>query len=215
MLWLLALALRTRLSRPRLSLAAAGADFDRSAFDQTRQVTAVVVEAERCSAAIKQLQPHMLQLRGVPAVQHDGSRRVVLLEFDPEELPPTVEAAVRGVGGEVRSHAVTVGYEQLTAAEALRKLLPAGMEVPSAFEQVGHVAHVNLRDEQLPYKQVIGTVLLEKNAPRVRSVVNKVAPPTPTQTLPLNLTLALTLPLAPTLALSLSLSLSPSLALTR
>ena len=78
------------------------------------------------------------------------------------------------MGGEVRSQTVTVGYEQLTAVEALRKLLPAGMEVPSSFEQVGHVAHVNLRDEQLPYKQLIGAVLLEKNAPRVRSVVNKV-----------------------------------------
>ena len=179
MLWLLPLAaaLRTRLSRPRLSLAAGGGDFDRSAFEQTRQVTAVVVEPERCSAAMKLLQPHMLQLRGVQPVQHDGARRVVLLEFDPEELPPSVEAAVRGVGGEVRSQAVTVGYEQLTAVEALRKLLPAGMEVPSSFEQVGHVAHVNLREEQLPYKQLIGAVLLEKNAPRVRSVVNKVDAP--------------------------------------
>ena len=179
MIWLLALAaaLRSRLSCPRLSLAASGGDFDRSAFEQTRQVTAVVVEPERCSAAMKLLQPHMLQLRGVQPVQHDGTRRVVLLEFDPEELPPTVEAAVRGVGGEVRSQTVTVGYEQLTAVEALRKLLPAGMEVPSSFEQVGHVAHVNLREEQLPYKQLIGAVLLEKNAPRVRSVVNKVDAP--------------------------------------
>ena len=179
MLWLLPLAaaLRTRLSRPRLSLAAGGGDFDRSAFAQTRQVTAVVVEPECCSAAMKLLQPHMLQLRGVQPVQHDGARRVVLLDFDPEQLPPTVEAAVRGVGGEVRSQTVTVGYEQLTAVEALRKLLPAGMEVPSSFEQVGHVAHVNLREEQLPYKQLIGAVLLEKNAPRVRSVVNKVGAP--------------------------------------
>ena len=176
-MWLLpfAPALRTRLSCPRLSLAAAsGGSFDRSAFEQTRQVTAVVVEPERCSAAMKLLQPHMLQLRGVQPVQQDGARRVVLLEFEPELLPPTVEAAVRGMGGEVRSQTVTVGYEQLTAVEALRKLLPAGMEVPSSFEQVGHVAHVNLRDEQLPYKQLIGAVLLEKNAPRVRSVVNKV-----------------------------------------
>ena len=55
----------------------------------------------------------------------------------------------------------------------LRRLLPEGMEVPGAFEQVGRSTHVNLRDEHLPFKEVIGRVL-DKNAPRIRSVVNKV-----------------------------------------
>jgi tRNA G37 N-methylase Trm5 len=39
----------------------------------------------------------------------------------------------------------------------LREVLPPGTEVPSSFETIGHVAHVNLRDEVLPYKKVIGT----------------------------------------------------------
>ena len=30
------------------------------------------------------------------------------------------------------------------------------MEIPSAFETVGHIAHLNLREEQLPFKKVIG-----------------------------------------------------------
>ena len=34
--------------------------------------------------------------------------------------------------------------------------------------------HLRLRDEQLPFKEVIGRVLLEKNSPRIRTVVNKV-----------------------------------------
>ena len=34
---------------------------------------------------------------------------------------------------------------------------------------------VNLREEQLPHKRLIGQVLLDKNAPRVRTVVNKLA----------------------------------------
>lgn len=51
-------------------------------------------------------------------------------------------------------------------------MLPVGIEVPSAFETVGHIAHLNLREEALPYKQLIGRVILDKN-PKLRTVVNK------------------------------------------
>ncbi len=55
-----------------------------------------------------------------------------------------------------------------------QKLLPEGCEVPTSFESVGHIAHLNLRDELLPYKHVIGQVLLDKNS-SIRTVVNKVS----------------------------------------
>lgn len=47
------------------------------------------------------------------------------------------------------------------------------IELPSSFESVGHIAHLNLRDELLPHKQLIAQVLLDKN-PSIRTVVNKV-----------------------------------------
>ena len=53
-----------------------------------------------------------------------------------------------------------------------QRLLPEGCEVPSSYECVGHIAHVNLRDELLPYKHIIGQVLLDKNC-ALRTVVNK------------------------------------------
>ena len=56
----------------------------------------------------------------------------------------------------------------------LQTLLPASVDVPTSFETVGHVAHLNLRDEALPYRHLIGRVLLEKNAGRIRTVLNKV-----------------------------------------
>ncbi len=55
----------------------------------------------------------------------------------------------------------------------MKKLLPSEIsEIPTAYEQVGHLAHLNLRDEVLPYKHTIGQVILDKN-PNLRTVVNK------------------------------------------
>lgn len=54
-------------------------------------------------------------------------------------------------------------------------LLPPGLDVPCSFETVGHIAHLNLRDELLPHKLVIGRVLLDKNT-RLKTVLNKACP---------------------------------------
>jgi tRNA (guanine37-N1)-methyltransferase len=70
-------------------------------------------------------------------------------------------------------HLITVGYADWTVDEVLKQLLPVE-EVPSAFEIIGHLAHINLREELLPYKYLIGKVLLDKNAPRIKTVVNKI-----------------------------------------
>ncbi|MCL7037554.1 hypothetical protein MKW94_006532, partial [Papaver nudicaule] len=58
--------------------------------------------------------------------------------------------------------------------EILEALLPEGAVVPSSFETVGHIAHLNLRDEHLPYKKLIAQVVLDKNRPKIQTVVNKV-----------------------------------------
>jgi tRNA G37 N-methylase Trm5 len=60
-----------------------------------------------------------------------------------------------------------------TPLPTLQKLLPEGVEVPTSFESIGHIAHLNLRPEQLPHKALIGQVIMDKN-PTIRTVVNKV-----------------------------------------
>ncbi|XAR56604.1 tRNA (guanine(37)-N(1))-methyltransferase [Bertholletia excelsa] len=58
--------------------------------------------------------------------------------------------------------------------EILEALLPKDVIIPSAYEVVGHIAHLNLRDEHLPYKKVIAKVVLDKNKPKIQTIVNKV-----------------------------------------
>eukprot|EP00256_Glycine_max_P057648 XP_014625522.1 tRNA (guanine(37)-N1)-methyltransferase 2-like isoform X3 [Glycine max] len=56
----------------------------------------------------------------------------------------------------------------------LKQILPTGVEVPSSFETIGQIAHLNLHDELLPYKDVIAKVIYDKNYPRIKTIVNKV-----------------------------------------
>lgn len=84
--------------------------------------------------------------------------------------------------------------------QVLEALLPEGVIIPTGFETVGHIAHLNLRDEHLPYKKLIAKVyvihdmllssitlsmflpsntqfelqvVLDKNKPKIQTVVNK------------------------------------------
>ncbi|RYR72391.1 hypothetical protein Ahy_A02g006602 [Arachis hypogaea] len=56
----------------------------------------------------------------------------------------------------------------------LEVLLPDGVVGPSAFETVGHIAHLNLREEHFPYKTLIAKDVLDKNKPKIQTVVNKI-----------------------------------------
>ncbi|KAF2481427.1 Met-10+ like-protein-domain-containing protein [Neohortaea acidophila] len=66
-------------------------------------------------------------------------------------------------------------YTYWTYHDVISSILPleAQDEIPSGFAQVGHVAHLNLREEYLPYKHLIAEILMDKN-PSVRTVINKI-----------------------------------------
>jgi hypothetical protein len=69
---------------------------------------------------------------------------------------------------------VTLGYEDLSYVEVMKKILPESVTPPTSYETIGTLAHLNLRANQLPYKKIIGKVLLEKNK-GLKTVVNKVS----------------------------------------
>ena len=70
-----------------------------------------------------------------------------------------------------------LSYNILTVDQVLTRILPTNQkinEIPSSFEIAGHIAHVNLRTESLPYKYLIGKAILDKNSKTIKLVVNKI-----------------------------------------
>ncbi|KAF9429415.1 tRNA(m(1)G37)methyltransferase [Entomortierella beljakovae] len=91
-----------------------------------------------------------------------------------EGASETTKAYIKEKSLDVTTTEFSVGYDYWTADEILRAILPEEIidEAPSSFTTVGHIAHMNLKDEYLPYKQMIGEIIMDKN-PNLRTVVNK------------------------------------------
>lgn len=75
----------------------------------------------------------------------------------------------------LQPHKLEIDYSFWRADQILGAVLPEDLldDIPSGFTQTGHIAHVNLRKEFKPYKNLIGQVILDKN-PSIKTVVDKV-----------------------------------------
>jgi tRNA (guanine37-N1)-methyltransferase len=100
----------------------------------------------------------------------DGAEREV-----PWPYSPIVAELVREELISIIPYNLHLDYKHWTYHDIMTSILPASeqSEVPSGFSQVGHVAHLNLRKQYLPYKDLIPEILLDKN-PSVRTVINKI-----------------------------------------
>ncbi|KFP23934.1 tRNA (guanine(37)-N1)-methyltransferase, partial [Colius striatus] len=153
---------------------------DREAFKRTIVVPVLKVKKETVNALLKSLKHVVLQRPGLKRVVEDAEgedSRLVLL--DPHKVPEfslgECEQEVLkqlNVHPEVSKYNLELTYENFKSEEILRAVLPEGQEVTSGFSRVGHIAHLNLRDHQLPYRHLIGQVIIDKN-PGITCAVNK------------------------------------------
>lgn len=141
---------------------------DKDAFKQTIAVPALRVPTGVLNKVIKSLKKSTIQRPGVPRVVQDTEQssdfRLVLLDphrvsskssFSESEAEALRSFSVRE---ELQYYELQLTYDNLKSEEVLEAVLPQGQDVTSGFSRVGHIAHMNLRDHQLPYKNLIGKI---------------------------------------------------------
>ncbi|CAG0914195.1 unnamed protein product [Notodromas monacha] len=153
---------------------------DREKFVKDVVIPHFITEKSSVSKAISLLKPLFLKLRNfkpvTEAVCDSPGKEQKKIFLDPKKFDACTDirqrinaADVRGVFGE---SIVRLTYSNWNKDEILKAVLPTGMEHISSFSSIGHIVHVNLRDDLLPYKLLIGEVLLDQVV-NARSVVNK------------------------------------------
>ncbi|KAK9466917.1 Met-10+ like-protein-domain-containing protein [Lipomyces arxii] len=128
----------------------------------------------------KQFGDDLLQLHAVSNIVKPKNGNVLLLlrpgieSLESEVMSDGLREYLKQRQVKIMPYTLELGYDYWRADEVLGAILPENLlnEIPSGFTMTGHIAHMNLRDEYLPYKYLIGQLILDKN-PKVKTVVNK------------------------------------------
>ena len=146
-------------------------------FRKTVRVPALQTTRDKVSALLREWKTNTLDSLCVKRVwdvtpPEEGAKQLVAILLKPDfKLSPAEEKSLTEET-QLTERELHLEFSSWPIRALLAAILPESLVVPSAYEAAGHIAHVNLRDEQLPYKQVIGEVLLEKLA-QIKTVVNK------------------------------------------
>lgn len=161
---------------------------DRSFFKQTITTSALTIlnprDIQKVRAKVASSRD-LLSATTIKPVLNDetvsGAKCILLRPHVKAEDPSTWQNQWASLVDEgivrIRPYELTLTYDDWTMGEILDAILPElsrdDEQNPAGFAQVGHVAHLNLREQFLPYKHLIGQVLLDKN-PQVKTVINKI-----------------------------------------
>lgn len=160
---------------------------DRSFFKQIVEISAITIFDAR---NIQPTRTKLLSSRDLlatttikPVIDDEttpGAKCILLRPHvkasDPSTWSEKWSQIVKDGDAKLRPYTLTLTYDDYKMSDILDAVLPELSEDheqnPASFAQVGQVAHINMRESFLPYKYLVGQVLLDKN-PQLKTVINK------------------------------------------
>ncbi|KAI9570329.1 S-adenosyl-L-methionine-dependent methyltransferase [Boletus coccyginus] len=145
---------------------------DRNAFHRSLQVVGVRVPANKTTNILRSelLKRYIIDLPKIKSVVWDPAgkqdRRVILLKVKEEAaLTPEARLFLQEQRVDLVQHKIDLDYNYWTADDIINSILPEDLcdGSPTGFSITGHIAHMNLNQEYLPYKHLIGQIILDAN----------------------------------------------------
>ena len=156
-----------------------------NSYRKIEHILGVKVSKEQTSILVSILKPVKVQFKNVNPIKHsnNSNENVYLTKYPPNEkesLEQFIQSALNSeqkkkVKYTFSEETVTLNVSNYSYEEILKELSKGELtSVPGGFEIIGKIAHLNLREQFLKYKYVIGQLILDKNS-GIKTVVNKVS----------------------------------------
>lgn len=119
-----------------------------------------------------------LLLKEIIAVTDEDLKHIDEENYEPELLKANTSdeqyKRLKELGVIFKVYELAFDFDYWAYDDILKAILPDDLveQCPSAFTIAGHLAHLNLKEQYMPYRNVIGEVILEK-FPNIKTVVNK------------------------------------------
>lgn len=142
-----------------------------------KQISLFKSSLQRDTLHIDRLQAirSLLDAHGRPTGKKALMLRLSIKKDDVSTWSPKLRELVESSQVHLEPFDVDLDYDYWNYADVMSSILPPELQddLPQGFSIVGHIAHFNLRDQFLPYKHLIATVLMDKH-PNIRTVINKI-----------------------------------------
>nr|GMC65286.1 tRNA (guanine(37)-N1)-methyltransferase 2 isoform X1 [Ipomoea batatas]GMC68680.1 tRNA (guanine(37)-N1)-methyltransferase 2 isoform X1 [Ipomoea batatas] len=157
-------------------------ELDESKFDVELKLWALRIPREYCNVATRILNGYLLDKPRIKPIVEDPAseknRMLVLSEkIQNSEVPAQKLADLKGICEfDVVPYSLTLGYSYWSSGKYSSRVLALFKYFIRQYFvlMTCHIAHLNITDELLPYKDVIAKVIYDKNYPRLQTIVNKI-----------------------------------------
>lgn len=147
----------------------------REKFNKTVSVPTVLFQQENfknLTEIVKRLKKFMLKMEKF----HPVSNGRIYLNPDMirrwEDLPAEALEQLEIDSSAFEFENVDFTYQNWRADELVRAIIPEGIEPATSYSKIGHILHINLKDNLLPYKTSIAQIYKDKSV-GCRTVINK------------------------------------------
>ncbi|XP_008551481.1 tRNA (guanine(37)-N1)-methyltransferase [Microplitis demolitor] len=152
---------------------------NRKSFDKTVEIPCLKlnISTNNYNTIMNIAKKYFLKLKKFKSFNQDNDNLIIYLDPCKVEKYDDIEESDRHILNKIGKiqfdkTEIALNYNNWNADELLRVILPADIEVPTSYTKVGHILHLNLRNDQLPFKSIIGQIYLD-TIPQTKTVVNK------------------------------------------